>query len=199
MKRVAIILDSPYGQTAKIGERILWRLKRTGYSVELFNLERKADTPQIVLTRFDALIIGGPVYVGKFPHPLTEWTRKNAALINLTSPALFSVSLNAADSRPEARTTDVRLIEEFAKVTGISPCMTASFKGAIHYREYGPIMRWLLRRISKAAGGPTDTSRDHELTDWGKVDEFAAAFALHLSRSLLEEPAGVSFSKTTTI
>jgi len=197
MKQVAIILDSPYGQTAKIGERILWRLTRAGYTVHLFNLDPKADHPQIVLTRFDAVIIGGPIYVGKFPHHLTDWTRKNAALINLMGPALFSVSLNAADPRPEARTTDARLIEEFAKETGIRTCMTASFKGAIHYREYGPIKRWLLRRISKAAGGPTDTSRDHELTDWGKVDEFADAFALHLIRSSLEAPVGVPLSKTT--
>ncbi len=32
----------------------------------------------------------------------------------------------------------------------------------------------MLRKISEAAGGPTDTSRDHEMTDWDQVNEYVA-------------------------
>jgi menaquinone-dependent protoporphyrinogen oxidase len=31
-----------------------------------------------------------------------------------------------------------------------------------------------LRRIARKEGGPTDTSRDHELTDWAAVAALAA-------------------------
>lgn len=30
-----------------------------------------------------------------------------------------------------------------------------------------------MKTITKRAGGPTDTSRDHELTHWDEVDTFA--------------------------
>jgi menaquinone-dependent protoporphyrinogen IX oxidase len=29
----------------------------------------------------------------------------------------------------------------------------------------------------KAAGGPTDTSRDHEVADWAQVERFVVTFA----------------------
>jgi len=35
--------------------------------------------------------------------------------------------------------------------------------------------------ISKRKGGPTDTSRDHEFTDWTAVDRFAHQFAAALT------------------
>ena len=38
----------------------------------------------------------------------------------------------------------------------------------------------LLKRISRRAGGPTDTSRDYEMTDWNQVVRFAAEFAASL-------------------
>ena len=45
--------------------------------------------------------------------------------------------------------------------------------GALAYTRYGFLTRFFMRRIAKKEGGPTDTSRDHELTDWGMVARFA--------------------------
>ena len=54
--------------------------------------------------------------------------------------------------------------------------MTATFAGAIKYTQYGFITRWIMRRIAKKEGGDTDTSRDHEYTDWVQVTRFAEKF-----------------------
>jgi menaquinone-dependent protoporphyrinogen oxidase len=45
-----------------------------------------------------------------------------------------------------------------------------------------------MKRIARAEGGPTDTSRDHELTNWEDVDEFAERFA-RLAAPVLFAPA----------
>ncbi len=37
-----------------------------------------------------------------------------------------------------------------------------------------------MKRISKAEGGPTDTSHDYEMTDWVKLDRFADEIAATL-------------------
>jgi hypothetical protein len=41
-----------------------------------------------------------------------------------------------------------------------------------------------LRRIAATAGGPTDTSRYHELTNWAEVETMTRGFAVQLRRNL---------------
>jgi menaquinone-dependent protoporphyrinogen oxidase len=53
------------------------------------------------------------------------------------------------------------------------------------YTKYSLLLRLLLKYIAHRAGGPTDTSRDHEFTDWIQVERFATDFAAGLP-----EPAG---------
>jgi menaquinone-dependent protoporphyrinogen oxidase len=51
------------------------------------------------------------------------------------------------------------------------------------FTQYGPVLRWVMKRISRGRGGPTDTSRDHEMTDWAAVDQFAERLAQGLVAS----------------
>ena len=57
--------------------------------------------------------------------------------------------------------------------------------GALLYSTYGLFTRWVMRRIAARRGGPTDTPRDHELTDWDGLAKFidtliaAPSAALH--------------------
>jgi menaquinone-dependent protoporphyrinogen IX oxidase len=39
------------------------------------------------------------------------------------------------------------------------------------------LKRMLMRRIARKEGGPTDTSRDHELTNWTEVTALAIDIA----------------------
>jgi len=68
-------------------------------------------------------------------------------------------------------------VRKFLEESAWTPQWIASFPGALYYREYNPLVRWLLRRISVRAGGPTDTSQDHEFTRWDEVARFARDFA----------------------
>ncbi|MGV3618532.1 MAG: flavodoxin domain-containing protein [Fimbriimonas sp.] len=180
MKYIAIVTSTQYGQTTKIAECIRDVLHAKGHDVHLFPMQEKGDLGTAPATAFDAAIVGAPVYAGCFSKVLLEWTRSEADALNRIPCAFFSVSLNAADTREKARTEDQRLIGEFLKTTGLRPRLTASLIGKLHYREYNFLIRWLLKRISASAGGPTDTSRDHELTDWNAVERFAEAFAASL-------------------
>jgi menaquinone-dependent protoporphyrinogen oxidase len=48
--------------------------------------------------------------------------------------------------------------------------------GALHYTRYGVFTRWMMRKIAAAHAGPTDTSRDYELTNWSELERDANAF-----------------------
>lgn len=177
MKYVAIVTSTQYGQTTKIAERIREILHTHGFDAHLFSMQEQRDLTTAPAERFDAVIVGAPVYAGRFPRVLCRWTGENAVTLNRLPCAFFSVSLNAADPRERARKEDLRLIDKFITETGLRPKLTASLIGALHYREYGFLKRWLMKKISASASGPTDTSHDHELTDWEAVRQFAEAFA----------------------
>ncbi|AIE86605.1 flavodoxin domain-containing protein [Fimbriimonas ginsengisoli] len=182
MKRIALVISTQYGQTAKIADRIKEILREAGHEPSVFLVSSKGDLGSVPIDRFDAAILGAPVYAGSFPKLLIEWAKLHGKTLGQIPTAFYSVSLNAADKRPEARKEDIRLLTQFLNQTGLKTRYTASLIGAIKYRQYGFLKRWLLKRICRAAGGPTDTSRDHELTDWTAV----AAFAEEFSNSLAE-------------
>jgi len=40
------------------------------------------------------------------------------------------------------------------------------------YCKYNFFIKLMMKTIARKAGGPTDTSRDYEFTDWATVDRF---------------------------
>jgi menaquinone-dependent protoporphyrinogen oxidase len=169
MKRVAIVIASQHGQTAKIAKTIQGELDLNGILSDVIQPDKPFGS-------YEGAIIASPIYIGKFNPEIVEWTKANAAKLNLVRTAFFSVSLNAADKRAAAKSANEKLLKEFLETTGLRADFLSSVAGALHYTKYGWLKRWLLKRISAANGGPTDTSRDHELTDWAQVRAFANAF-----------------------
>lgn len=172
MARFALIFATQHGQTRKIAERIATEMRRAKDQIEIFG---DLDAYPNEFVDYDAIILGGPVYVGQLPKNLIRWAKNHAGRLNAKPVAIFTVSLNAADARPNARKMDEQILDQFCTATGLRPKLRASLKGALLYREYGWFKRWIMRRISGSAGGPTDTSRDYEMTDWGEVLDFARA------------------------
>jgi menaquinone-dependent protoporphyrinogen oxidase len=44
--------------------------------------------------------------------------------------------------------------------------------GALAYSKYNFFIKLVMKAIARKAGGPTDTSRDYEFTDWPALDRF---------------------------
>jgi menaquinone-dependent protoporphyrinogen oxidase len=90
----------------------------------------------------------------------------------------LSVSLSAAqaEKRAEAEGYVRALLDE----TGWRPDVTQIAPGALRYTQYGFIKRTMMRKIAEEGGLPTDTSRDHELTNWKEIAAFGDAFLEHV-------------------
>ena len=69
------------------------------------------------------------------------------------------------------------LVEKFFGDTGWHPRHWTIFAGALAYTKYNWFTRWVMKRIAQKAGGDTDTSRDHEYTNWPDVRNFAREVA----------------------
>ena len=171
MTRVLVLYASTHGHTGKIAERIA---KAIGPAAELRTIDAG---PELVPFDYDAVIVGASVHAGHHQKAVRKWLHEHAAALNRMPSAFFSVCLTAADDTDEARADAQRYIDETLAEAGWKPRLVQSFAGALQYREYDFFTRLLIKLMMKHGGHPTDTSHDHDFTDWDAVERFGAECA----------------------
>ncbi|MGH7696313.1 MAG: flavodoxin domain-containing protein [Gemmatimonadaceae bacterium] len=170
-RRILIIFGSSYGQTAKIATRIGDALVKRGHAVTLMNASEQV--PSAPLPSFDGVVIGSSIIARGHQKSVEQFLRAQRDVLVGVPTAFFSVSASAASKDAGGRAAAERVRDEFLKHVGWQPRLRASIAGAINYTRYNPLLRWYMKRASAKGGGSTDTSRDHEYTDWTQVEQFA--------------------------
>ena len=175
MARILLAYGTTEGQARKIADRIAKELEASGHSVDL----RDSTTITEPLTdgAYDAVMVGASVHQGRHQAAVSHFVSTNLGVLQRLPTAFFSVSLVAASPDADDRASAAALIEKFLEQTDWQPTLTHTIAGALLYTEYDFLRRWILKLIMRHEGGPTDTSRDYELTDWDDVVRFAQQFA----------------------
>ncbi len=186
--RIAIFYATREGQTARIAEHVAGELRPQGILVDVINVaELKAPLP---LDDYAGVVLAASVHLGQHEREMQQFVKRQKAAIEKLPSAFLSVSMSEAaveqpDRTPEQRARalrDVRLVvESFYKTTGWRAGHTLSVAGALLYRKYNPLVRLVMKWISKREGGPTDTSRDYDMTDWAALDRFVGSFVSGLA------------------
>lgn len=175
MTRVLVYYGTTEGQTEKVATRIADVLRDREFEVDLLHGEEAPD--DFTLEAYDAAVVGASVHVGKHQDYVVELVKNHRDALAELPSAFFSVSLTASVEDEAERAVAEAVIEEFLVDTGWHPNLTAAVPGAVQYSKYGLVKRFVMKRISKKAGKETDTSRDHEYTDWEDVEAFAESIA----------------------
>lgn len=185
MKTVAVLYATREGQTRRIAEHVAAILRTRGLLVDVVEVGRSLP-PGFDPSRFAATVVAASVHVGRHEKEMVEFVKRHRAGLERAPSAFLSVSLSeagaedasATDKRRERATANVKaMIDAFLRETGWNPTRLQPVAGALLYRQYGTIVRLVMRFIAKQAGSTTDTSRDHEFTDWQALDRFADEFA----------------------
>ncbi|HEV8548021.1 MAG TPA: flavodoxin domain-containing protein [Polyangiaceae bacterium] len=171
MSNVLIVYATKEGQTGKIVRRLAETLHGEGHFVTLHDAEHPAAA--LDLTRFHAIVLGGPIHAGGYPRAVVRFARLHRALLERVPSAFFSVGLAIASRTSDGRAQTLQIVEKFVERTGWRPKRIELIAGALPYSKYNVLTRFVMRRISAKEGGDTDTSRDYEYTDWAAVDRFA--------------------------
>lgn len=178
MQNVLVVFSTQHGQTEKIARRIANGLVRPGISAEVIDAAGAAHRQ---LDHYDAVIVGAPVYEGKFSREIFHWVRDNAIIIQQMPSGFFSVCLGILEATNEKTQAEEKaIVTRFLEATGWHPAISQIFAGSLAYPKYNWVIRNVMRRIARKVVGATDTRRDHEYTDWDAVDDFARAFARQL-------------------
>ena len=173
--RILIVYGSRYGHTAKIASYIEERLNAAGSIVTLVNADTL--THAFNIKEFDAVLIGSSVIRGKHRRSVVKFIEKHLGMLNGATCGFFSVSGSAGSTNAVVRGAAQALMEKFLSDLRWNPTLVASFGGAIAYSRYSPLLRWVMKRIARTNGEPTDTTRDYDLTDWARVEAFARLFS----------------------
>lgn len=172
--KTLVVFATRDGQTRKVAKRVAEFLGDRGLPAVLADVGRlSAGIPADGLT---GLVVAAPVRFGRHPREIRRFVARHRDVLDRVPTAFVSVS-GAAIGDDAAHRDEARgYVERFLEETRWSPDRTATVGGAIAYTRYNPLLRRVMRSIAEREGRSTDTSRDHEYTDWAEVEEFARAF-----------------------
>ena len=162
--KTLILYSSRDGQTKKIAEFMAQHLEG---DVVVSPLTEELDLPF-----FDRVIIGASIRYGHFNKQLYHFVERHHELLNAKSAVFFGVNLTA---RKEGKDTPEgnAYVRKFLQRIKWTPAKVGVFAGALLYPRYKWIDRVMIQLIMKITNGETDTTKEIEYTDWGKVKTFA--------------------------
>lgn len=178
MNKLLVLYGSSEGQTTKIALHIARIIREKGYLVDV--IEGRGMPAHFSLEPYRAVIIGASLHAGSYQKYVRTFVQQHHRELTQMPTAFFSVSLTEAYPRPAEKVELGRLMATFLQETGWHPQSVVSFAGALTYSKYGFLKRFIMRRIARQAGAPTDPSHDYEFTDWQAVTRFAESFVTAL-------------------
>jgi menaquinone-dependent protoporphyrinogen oxidase len=173
---VPVLFASSEGQTALIAIRLADVLHSHGLDSQAIDVSTP-DAQTLDWSRVRGALVGASIHIGKHQKSAARFVHAHAADLNRVPSAFFSVSLAAASKNPPEVAEAERIARAFPAEHGWTPQFILSVAGRLAYREYNFFIRFVIKRIAKKEGGPTDTSRDHELTNWDEVDRLGREMA----------------------
>ncbi len=182
MYDVPVFFATTEGQTQRIAETIAASLRAAGLgSIAL-------EVTSVAAQSFDwtnarGAVLAASLHAGTHQRAATEFAGRHVAHLSAVPSLFVSVSLSAASRNPEERLAAERLARGFGAAIGWTPSRVACVAGALAYTRYSFLKRWFMKRIARKEGGPTDTTRDHELTDWAALARLVSEFAGRVQRA----------------
>jgi menaquinone-dependent protoporphyrinogen oxidase len=179
--KAGIFYATREGQTGKIADRIARRLRTFGVDADLCDV-RTSRAP-VEWSRYAMAWLAGSVHAGHHERELIRFVRRHHAELERLHAVFVSVTLSeagaedpdaSAERRQQSARDARRMIDVFVKETGWKPAWSFPVAGALAYTRYNWLIRKMMARIARQQGAPTDTSMDHEFTNWPLLDRYVA-------------------------
>jgi menaquinone-dependent protoporphyrinogen oxidase len=183
-RRVAVLYATREGQTRKIADHVADAFRDREFEVDTWNVVDGTGIGD--LGDYAAVVLAASLHGGHHEREMERFVREHRDELDRLPAVFLSVSLSEAGAEDANRPHDERArfahdvasaIDVFLTSTGWHPAHVKPVAGALVYTRYNPLVRFIMKRIAKQVGASTDTSRDHEYTDWNSLDQFVADFA----------------------
>ena len=181
MCEVPIFYATSEGQTRRIAERIAGQIRAHGLDSRAIPIISE-EASHVDWKRVRGAAIGASVHMQKHQPEAVAFARLRRTELSAVPSLFVSVSLAAASKHASEVEAAKRIAAKFAADTGWQPSRIASVAGRLAYSQYNWLVRLVMRRIARKEGGSTDTSQDHEYTDWAEIERHADELAYEIRR-----------------
>jgi len=198
MKPVLVIFATHYGQSLRIANHIALALRAKDLKPDI--VDSTQMSPGFSLDNYSAVILIAPVERGRHQKNIIKFITQSRKHLEQVPTAFISVSLSQAGAEdasatPERRARCARdvaqLIQTFLGETSWRPVRVMPVAGALAYTKYSWLLRLVMKWIAKRSGASTDTSQDHEYTNWIAIGQFVDEFAREIAVSS-RSPAAIA-------
>lgn len=177
MRTVLIVYATHEGHTRDVAERLAFTLGKEGLEVTVHDLAAGPIDPM----RFDRVVMASSVQLGRHSRRAVKFARTHRHAL-AAKDAIFISVCGAIAAAEHAE--DPLLCEQYAREakqavdlfiadTGWTPHHVEFVAGAFLYRQYNWLTRLIMKRIAKNEGLSTDTSKNHDYTNWAAIDRLA--------------------------
>jgi menaquinone-dependent protoporphyrinogen oxidase len=157
MARILITYASQKGSTAEIARAIVKELQAAGHTAEAVAI---ATMPSP--SGYDAVVIGGPMYMGRIDGSVAKYVKRNTAGLAKVPVAGFVVCLAAA-----ARDADGMALAEKALRAALDPVLPVAetiFAGRLDPEKLSWFQRWITKKVKSPVG---------DFRDWTAIAAWA--------------------------
>lgn len=169
---VPVFFATTQGQAGRVARALARRLCERGLEAEAIDLAREGARER-GWERVRGVALCASVHVRGHQRSARRFALRQCEALGAVPSLFVSVCLAIRSERPAEREEARAIARSFGEKTGWRPDRSVCVAGRLAYTSYGPLVRFVMKRIAAAEGGSTDTSRDHEYTDWAEVDRLA--------------------------
>lgn len=173
LKKILITYASAEGYSEKIATQIASDLLSSGLDITLADVRSFRHWE---LEDHEKVIVIASIHYGRHSRVIEAFVKEQGPWLSERPSAFLSVSLSAASDDAESRLDAQRMLDEFLAAHDWKPDLKLPVAGALRYSKIGFLKRMILRAKTRREGGPSDTSRDYEFTDWDELRRRLRAF-----------------------
>jgi menaquinone-dependent protoporphyrinogen oxidase len=176
MCEVPVFYATTDGQTRRIAEAAAATLRQLGIDSVALDVAG-ADAQAFRWDRARAVMLGASLHAGRHQSQAEAFVRAHLSELSDRPSVFFSVSLSICSAIQRDVEAARAIARAFPDQLGWLPTRVVCVGGRLAYTKYGFLKRFIMRRIARKSGGPTDVSRDYELTNWADVDAMTRELA----------------------
>jgi len=156
LKKVLIAFATRYGSTKEVAKLIADKIKDREIEAEISNVIDISS-----LKGYDVVIIGSPIYMGKWLKEGVDFVQQFSESLNQVPVALFTVGVTLKDKNEK----NIRIAEKSFDVLlpYTNPVMTGVFAGKIDKRNMNFIDKQILKLVKAEEG---DFRNPDEISVW---------------------------------
>ena len=161
--KVLVTYASKYGSTGGVAKEIANTLNNNGFLVDVRLITKSMD-----LSAYSSIIIGSPVYVGKWMEEAYDFVQSNRKILSNMNVAYFLTSMTLGASKDEVAKQEIEeILNSIEKeIPEVKTLHKGFFGGAIDYSKMSLAMKTMLKIM------PEDV-KEGDFRDWGVINSWA--------------------------